>query len=349
MSQRRATIIRSVITGNTATDDGGGVYARRGGVQVYDSRISGNMVDGSGGGIGSTGDILVVRSHLDGQRTDGDGGAIYADEDGDITVIDSTVSGNTTDGPGGGIFTVHGDVTVVGSSIDGNRSDGRGAAIESWGHATVINSTIARNFSVGQSAGGVSSRGDLYVANSTISNNYAEGTGAGIFGQQKVTLVNSTVTDNISSVAPNVFAGDGLEAFGSTIGPARIEHFGGQVQPTEISCRVYHAKSWGYNFSTDDSCGLNGPTDVIGPDPMLEPLRHNGGIGETRMPAPGSPLVDRIPVPSCNTGPLGEIMEGEQHLEGLVPDRRTMLAADQRGVPRPQRSGCDIGAVEVSP
>jgi hypothetical protein len=30
-------------------DDGGGVYARRGGVQVYDSTISDNNVDGSGG------------------------------------------------------------------------------------------------------------------------------------------------------------------------------------------------------------------------------------------------------------------------------------------------------------
>src|SRR5262245_13551385 len=64
MSQRRATIIRSVITGNLANDDGGGVYARRGGIQVYDSNISGNLVDGSGGALGSTGDILVVRSHL---------------------------------------------------------------------------------------------------------------------------------------------------------------------------------------------------------------------------------------------------------------------------------------------
>ena len=62
-SQRRATIIRSVITGNLANDDGGGVYARRGGIQVFDSVISSNLVDGSGGALGSTGDILVVRSH----------------------------------------------------------------------------------------------------------------------------------------------------------------------------------------------------------------------------------------------------------------------------------------------
>ena len=36
-SQRKATVIRSVITGNLANDDGGGVYARRGGVHVFDS------------------------------------------------------------------------------------------------------------------------------------------------------------------------------------------------------------------------------------------------------------------------------------------------------------------------
>jgi predicted outer membrane repeat protein len=347
MSQRRATIVRSVITGNIANDDGGGVYARRGGIQVYDSIVSGNLVDGSGAALGSTGDILVVRSHLDGNKTDGDGGAIYADEDGDITVIDSTVSGNTADGPGGGAFTLHGDVTVVGSTMDGNRADSRGGAIQSEGNVTVINSTIARNAAVSHPGGGIWARGNLYVANSTVSHNYAEGEGGGLLGAQTVTLVSSTIIDNLSPIAANVGAGVRLEAFGTIIGPARIESIGGHAQPTETNCRVYSATSFGYNHVTDGSCGLNGPGDVVGGgNPMLEPLRHNGGVGETRMPEPGSPVVDRIPIPSCNTGPLGEIMEGEQHLEGLVPDRRTMLAADQRGVARPQRSACDVGAVE---
>ena len=111
MSQRRATIVRSVITGNLANDDGGGVYARRGGIQVFDSIVNGNLVDGSGGALASTGDILVVRSHIDGNTTDGDGGAIYTDEDGDVTVIDSTVDGSDADGPGGGIFALEGDIT----------------------------------------------------------------------------------------------------------------------------------------------------------------------------------------------------------------------------------------------
>ena len=62
------------------------MYARRGGVAVFDSVLSNNLVDGSGGAVGSTGDILVVRSRVDGNTTDGDGGALYTDESGDVTV-----------------------------------------------------------------------------------------------------------------------------------------------------------------------------------------------------------------------------------------------------------------------
>ena len=36
-SMRRVTVHDSVFTGNLANDDGGAIYARRGGVQVYDS------------------------------------------------------------------------------------------------------------------------------------------------------------------------------------------------------------------------------------------------------------------------------------------------------------------------
>ena len=167
-SMRRATIVRSVITGNLANDDGGGVYARRGGVQVFDSIVNGNLVDGSGGAIGSTGDILVVRSHVDGNTTDGDGGALYADEDGDVTVIDSTVDGSDADGPGGGIFTLEGDVTIVNSTVNGNRADDRGGAISGEATVTVINSTIARNAAVAHVGGGIWARGDRYVVNSTV-------------------------------------------------------------------------------------------------------------------------------------------------------------------------------------
>ena len=333
MSQRRATIVRSVITGNLANDDGGGVYARRGGVQVYDSIVNGNLVDGSGGAIGSTGDILVVRSHVDGNTTDGDGGALYADEDGDVTVIDSTVDGSTADGPGGAIFTLDGDVTIVNSTVNGNRADDRGGAISGESDVTIINSTIARNAAVAHVGGGVWARGNLYVANSTISNNYAEGLGGGVFAAGTVGLVKSTIIDNIAPAAANVAAGERLDAFGSIIGPAKLDPNGGQAQPTARNCQVPQAQSFGFNFITDASCGLYAPTDVMnGKDPMLGELAANGGLGETRQPQDGSPVIDRIPAADCSFAPFGDVLEGEQHLEGLVADRLALAAMDQRGV-----------------
>ncbi len=373
-SMRRATIIRSIFTGNLANDDGGAVYARRGGVRVYDSILSSNLVDGSGGAIGSTGDILVVRSHIDGNTTDGDGGALYTDEDGDITVIDSTVDGNDADGPGGAIFTLEGDVTIVNSTLNGNRADDRGGAISGEADVVVVNSTIARNAAVAHVGGGIWSRGSLYVANSTISDNYAEGQGGGILAAGNLKLVNSTVVDNVAPVAANIGAGAGFEAFGSIIGPAKTIANGsqtqvGQAQPTPTSCRVSAPRSLGFNFVSDSSCGLNGPGDSIAAgDPLLSGLRQNGdprtvsgpaasggaflnlspvgGLGETRMPMAGSPVVDRIPVAICAAFPLWNVLEGEQHLDGLV-DIRALVATDQRGAPRSQGKGCDIGAVET--
>ena len=350
-SMRRATIKRSVITNNLANDDGGGVYARRGGVQVYDSIVSNNLVDGSGGAIGSTGDILLVRSHSDGNTTDGDGGALYADEDGDVTVIDSTVDGSDADGPGGAIWTLEGDVTVVGSTLNGNRADDRGGAIGGEADVFVINSTVARNAAVAHVAGGIFSRGNLYVANSTISNNYAEGQGGGILGGGMVRLEHSSILNNTAPVAANVGAGERLESYASIIGPAKTDPVGGHVQPTEKNCRVASSTSFGHNFVTDASCGLDDPSDIVGQgDPMLRPLEDNGGFGETLLPELGSPVVDRLPTDACDLAPFeGFLREGDQHLEGLVDDRPALMRKDQRGVDRPQGQACDIGAVELEP
>jgi Putative pectate lyase-like adhesive domain/Chlamydia polymorphic membrane protein (Chlamydia_PMP) repeat len=348
MSQRRATIVRSVITGNLANDDGGGVYARRGGIQVYDSIVSSNLVDGSGGALGSTGDILVVRSHMDGNTTDGDGGAIYTDEDGDVTVIDSTVSGSTADGPGGAIFTLDGDVTIVGSTLTGNRADDRGGAISGEAFVTVINSTISRNLAVAHVGGGIWSRGDMYVANSTVSDNYAEAKGGGLHAGGVLTLVSSTVADNVASVAPNIGVGERLEAFGSVIGPAKIDFNGGQAQPTEHSCDAPVAISLGFNVVTEGSCRLAAATDVVGVPSGLAPLDGYGGSAETRLPNVDSPALDRVPTGACLNPPLPARLEGEQHLAGLVDDLGALLRTDQRGVPRPQGPACDAGAVEVT-
>ena len=57
-------------------------------------------------------------------------------------------------------------------------------------------------------------------------------------------------------------------------------------------------------------------------DPLLGALQDNGGSTFTHLPGAGSPALDQARPDFC-------------------------LATDQRGVPRPQGPGCDIGAVEV--
>ncbi len=81
---------------------------------------------------------------------------------------------------------------------------------------------------------------------------------------------------------------------------------------------------------------------------MLEGLGDNGGRGETRLPEPGSPVLDRIPVGACGFVPFGSRLEGEQHLDTFGIDPLAPVTTDQRGVGRPQGGACDVGAVELS-
>ena len=86
---------------------------------------------------------------------------------------------------------------------------------------------------------------------------------------------------------------------------------------------------------------------------MLAPhLADNGGRGETRLPLPGSPVLDRIPAGVCDFTPFGHDLEGEQHLGQFGIDPIAPVTSDQRGVARPLGEGCDVGSVEgtlVSP
>jgi hypothetical protein len=92
---------------------------------------------------------------------------------------------------------------------------------------------------------------------------------------------------------------------------------------------VYRAGSTGrFNFTDDASCGFSAAETHPGVDPRLGPLANNDG---PTLPQSNSPLLDAIPVAHCRD-------DGASTITPLV---------DQRSDPRPQGSGCDIGAVEV--
>ena len=97
------------------------------------------------------------------------------------------------------------------------------------------------------------------------------------------------------------------------------------------NCVVTTPTSHGFNFSDDASCGLATSTDRQTGNPALGALANNGGPTATQLPGSASPLIDAIPLASCQV------------------DGAAGITTDQRGVTRPQGSGCDIGAVEVIP
>ncbi len=97
----------------------------------------------------------------------------------------------------------------------------------------------------------------------------------------------------------------------------------------DVSCSMPDFDdSLGYNYIVADNshCDMNHITDLdyentVNPL-ILQPLRDNGGMTRTMLPAISSQSVDYIPPEDCP------------------------VATDQRGLARPYNNNCDIGAVE---
>lgn len=265
-------------------------------------------------------------------------GAVFG---GKIVMSDSLIEDNWA-GAGGG---VGGFVELHRVTIRGNNAPIGGGGIA--GHGLVEDSTISGNQSPplppgaggNGHAGGILVDGPMTIRRSTITGNTAKH-GGGIWvtsdaGFDSVdrtavlTLVDSTVADNISTDDAN--GPHEIELVASTPAPSAtvsrsiISH---QVGPgSACAANGFTLASSGFNVITDNSCFISPqPSDLTSASPpLLDPLADNGGPTKTRLPATGSPVVDRIPTsdPGC-------------------------ADADQRGISRPQGPGCDVGAVEAA-
>jgi hypothetical protein len=244
---------------------------------------------------------------------------------GDATLANVSLVGNTSTDRGGGI-TVLGDVTVINSTISANTAGFDGGGICVFGNAMITSSTLAGNTAGGGGdGGGVCAFGTMTVTNSTVVGNVATGDGGGLDTNGGLALVYSTVVQNTSGTAANLgLPGFGLANF-TSFGSVVAEPLGGGG-----NCELA-GTSKGFNFTDDASCGFPASETHAGVDPALGPVAANGGPTPTRLPRPGSPLIDAIPIASCRA------------------DGAASVTTDQRGVTRPQGPGCDIGAVEVQP
>jgi predicted outer membrane repeat protein len=331
----------STISDNSTGDDGGGikVFTDAGTTTIDGSAITGNHADGWGGGFEQQGAAAAPASVVDGRYTlnvsnsvvsgnsaASDGGAGLDTEDpADITVLASTLRGNHG-GWGGAIGTFGDDTTlhVGASTLSGNTSDDSGGAVQmasgaieaaaaGLDTAVFIDSTITGNTQAVD--GAVNVDGSVSFGYVTMTDNTS--TGESPIKQSSGRGAHAAVggATNAANVTALTFA-----SFGSVVS----QPLGGP------NCEIIDAPTSdaGYNFSDDTSCGFTAATSKVATpnDPVLGALVNNGGPTDTLLPLAGSPLLDAIPTSVCSD--VG-------------------VDLDQRGVSRPQGSGCDIGAVEV--
>ena len=263
------------------------------------------------------------------------GGAVYAFQN--LTMIDSVISGGlaASDGAkarGGGAY-VKGSLVAKYSTIADNATTNMNYAHFSLGgglfvyrQALILNSTLSGNYAghMGAMFAGAGSSYPVEIDNSTITDNRAVAW-AGVFANADTKLQNSTIAFN-HAIAPTYGgpAGVGLHVHGSTLDMEssiianNTNRYGGSTYELVLDS--------GTLLGTDNlvvSSNVALPPGTLSVDPMLGPLRNNGGLTRTRMPMTGSPVVD-----------MGNNVQG--------------TAADQRGSGYPRMIGAtpDIGAVE---
>ncbi|MCB0021284.1 MAG: hypothetical protein KDE09_25985, partial [Anaerolineales bacterium] len=163
---------------------------------------------------------------------------------------------------------------------------------------------------------GIYNTGPLAVTNSTFSGNFGS-RGGGIYNSAgTLAVTNSTFSGNYPGYGGGIFNDSGTANLAGNVFAASS---GGDNCTNSGTLNDN-----GYNLSDDATCTNGGTGSATNATLNLGDLADNGGPTWTHALLPGSDAIDAIPGGSCLT------------------------ATDQRGVARPQGSGCDSGAYEAT-
>jgi hypothetical protein len=229
-----------------------------------------------------------------------------------LTIADGNATGvNIFTGGGGGVANYYSLLNVTNTTFIHNVASFWGGGIFNYFGATfVTNSTFIGN--AAQNGGGIFSHGGLYVTNSTFFGN-AGGSGGGIYNESVANVFDSTFSGNVASFGAGIYnyTGTAITIIKNTI----IAHSVPGKNCFNFGAFLYDA---GGNLDTDGTC-----VGTTSPDPLLGPLRNNGGPTQTMAISMASPAFGGGVTAGCP-------------------------ATDQRGVLRPQFLACDIGAFEFA-
>ncbi|MGD9750062.1 MAG: CSLREA domain-containing protein [Acidimicrobiia bacterium] len=211
-------VVGSLIEGNTATAEGGGLWNSAPGTMavrdtvVTANRAGGDAADEGGGGLFNDGGTLEVsRSVISRNVADGaagSGGGIL--NDGGLLRVDSSgLLVNEATRAGGGIEADAGRMELRQVWIDGNRTgpapgNGGGVHITGAGDATIDGAVVTGNVAASEGGGLWNGSGTMTVRGATITGNRASGDaadngGGGLFNNGGTLEVRaSTIADNVA-------------------------------------------------------------------------------------------------------------------------------------------------------
>ena len=284
-----------------------------------------------------------------------------------VTYANNTVSGANIGFQwlAGGTFGGNQPVQLTGNTLTSNQT---GMLVQSQGQANLTANTITGNgvgsigvkaidglttVDIGRTTISAAGNGvvvdatssganpvTMRITNSTLSGNTAA-TGGGISGTgtggiASITVTNSTLSGN-SAGGASILLQDATLTVGNSIfrpgnGGTNISALGSSV-----------VTSLGYNLSSDGfGSFLTGTGDQINTDPILGPLKNNGGPTFTHAPLSNSPAIDR----GKDLGPIspGYTATGVDQRGSLRPVTYDLAITPPAGGDR-----SDIGAIELPP
>ena len=242
---------------------------------------------------------------------------------GQLTVTTSTFTNNSAQ-EGGAVFNQN-SATITNTTFTNNVGTiyGGGAILNAFGTTNVWSSTFVGN--TGPGGGAIDNDTTMTFRNSTFYNNTGGGGGGGAINNfGTVTFIQSTLSGNTANTGSNIhnYSYGSVTATTTLIMSIVANGLGG----SNCNSNGPPIIDSGYNLDSGSSCGFStAQHSISNTDPQLLALASNGGATQTMAVPLSSPAVNAIPtsVSGCSG------------------------STDQRGIARPQGSGCDIGAFET--
>lgn len=196
------SIVGSILQGNTATIDGGGVYIdQTASVDVAGSTVLSNAAgrDGAGFYNNATAALVITDTTISGNSAARDGGGLFNEIVATTTLSNARLSANSAVN-GGGVNNQDGVVTITGGSLIANTATEDGGAVftSSSATTTLTNTTLSGN-TAARDGGAIRNDGTTTVTSVNLAGNSAVRDGGAIFNNRTLTVTGSTFTGNTSA------------------------------------------------------------------------------------------------------------------------------------------------------